>query len=229
MSTFSFRLIHRHLSSKQEETEKEKQIANDLIDAAAKAPEEIYQNLSTTLSGLSEEEVRRRIEQYGHNSVAHEKLKPWYIQLLLAFKNPFNLVLVILATISFLTQDYRGMVIILMMILVSVFIKFIVEYRSKQGAEALRKMVHITCTVIRNNEAGESVQVEIPLSELVPGDIVHLGAGDIIPADVRLVHSKNLFISQSALTGESLPIEKSEDTIKLGSGSPKNALELKNI
>jgi len=228
MKAFTFRLIHRHLSSRKGESEKEKQIARTLIDAAAKTPEEIYQSLNTTLSGLSEEEVEQRIEQYGQNTIVHEKLKPWYIQLLLAFKNPFNFVLIILATISFLTQDYTGTTIIIVMIMVSVLIKFTQEYKSKKGAEALRKMVHITCTVIRKNDAGESVQTEIPLSELVPGDIIHLGAGDIIPADVRLIHSKDLFISQSALTGESLPIEKDESTIN-SSNAPKNALELKNI
>jgi len=227
MGLFPFKLIHKHLSSKKEETEKEKQIARDLIGAAAKTPEEVYESQNTSLSGLSNEEVKQRIEQYGNNSIVHEKMKPWYVQLLQAFNNPFNYVLLVLATVSFFTDDYTGMTIILVMVSVSATIKFFVEYRSKQGAEALKKMVHITCSVIRKNEEGKSAQIEIPLSDLVPGDVIHLGAGDIIPADVRLIHCKNLFISQSALTGESLPIEKDETTIS--ANSVKNALELKNI
>ncbi len=229
MKAFSFRLINKYLSSGKEQTKKEKQIAQALTDAAAKTPEEISQGLGTTLSGLSEEEVERQTAQYGHNTVVHEKTKPWYIQLLLAFKNPFNFVLILLAVISFFTNDYKGMIIIIVMILISVFIKFIEEYKSGRSAESLRKMVHITCTVIRRNSSGESVMSEIPLSRLVPGDIVHLAAGDIIPADVRLIHSKDLFISQSSLTGESVPIEKNENIIKSAQDSPKNVLELKNI
>lgn len=221
-----FKLVHKHLPNRVI-TEKEKEITRALITAASETPEELYQKLEADPSGLTPGEATRRLETYGSNTVVHEKLKPWYIQLLLAFRNPFNFVLLALALVSFLTKDYTGMTIIIVMVFISVAIKFTQEYKSGKGAEALRKMVHTTCTVLRKGPDGQPVEQEIPLEELVPGDIVHLAAGDIIPADLRIIHSKNLFISQSALTGESLPIEKDGEVVPLD--NVKNALELKNI
>lgn len=208
-------------------TEQEQNITHRLIELAALPTDEVLSKLNSKESGLTPVEASERLKQFGHNAVAHEKTKPWYIQLLLAFKNPFNLVLMILGTVSVVTNDPVGASIIAVTIVISVTIKFTQEYKSSKSADALKKMVRTFCTVLRMDDNGSSVEMEIPMEELVPGDIVHLAAGDIIPADLRLIYTKTLFISQSALTGESLPIEKHEQVIP--QGTVKNALELGNI
>jgi Mg2+-importing ATPase len=130
------------------------------------------------------------------------------------FRNPFILVLFVLGSVSFATGDLKGTAVVTVMVVVSVVMRFLQEFRSSRAAEALRAMVSTTATVTRRyareDEEEELVAVrrEVPFEELVPGDIVHLSAGDMIPADVRLIGSKDLFIGQSALTGEAMPVEK---------------------
>src|ERR1019366_3587254 len=115
---------------------------------------------------------------------------------------------------SYATGDPRGTAVVSVMVLVSVVMRFLQEFRSSRAAEALRAMVRTTATVTRryahdaNTELLVSDKREVPFEDLVPGDIVHLSAGDMIPADIRLVSSKDLFVSQSALTGEAMPVEK---------------------
>lgn len=207
-------------------TDKERAISQKLIAEAVKTPEDIFAELKSGSNGISVDEAKDRLKRYGYNTVAHKKLKPWYIQLLAAFNSPFNFVLFALAAVSFATRDYTGTSIIVVMVTASVFIKFFQEYKSAKNAEALRKMIHTNCTVIRKDQDGNPVNFDIPLEEIVPGDIVRLAAGDIIPADIRIIQSRSLFVSQSALTGESLPIEKSADT--LTPDNARNALDLKN-
>jgi len=218
-----FKLIHKNLQN-QLGTEHEKRISRDLKASALKKSEQILQELNSNLQGLTEEEVNNRLNIYGRNVVVHDKPKPWYLQLLLAFNNPFNYVLFILAFVSVLTGDYTGMTIIVAMVLLSVVIKFTQEYKSGKSAEALKAMVHTNCTVTRISATGESKNREIHIEKLVPGDIIQLAAGDIIPADVRIIHSKDLYISQSALTGESMPVEKSDVAT-----DTNNVLDIKNL
>ena len=209
MKTNFYKLIHKNLKT-QMGTAHEKSIARDLTASSKKTPEQVIEELNSNLRGLTADEVNKRLAQYGRNVVVHDKPKSWYRQLWEAFNNPFNYVLFLLALVSFLTDDLVGMTIIVAMVLLSVVIKFTQEYKSGKSAEALKAMVHTSCTVTRISESGKSENKEIFIEELVPGDIIQLGAGDIVPADVRILHSKNLYISQSALTGESLPIEKGE-------------------
>ncbi|MDR0232942.1 MAG: magnesium-translocating P-type ATPase [Dysgonamonadaceae bacterium] len=223
MRSIFFKLVHKNLQS-QVGTEHEKRISQDLKASALKKSEQILQELNSNLQGLTEEEVNNRLDTYGRNVVVHDKPKPWYLQLLLAFNNPFNYVLFVLALVSVLTGDYTGMTIIVAMVLLSVVIKFTQEYKSGKSAEALKAMVHTNCTVTRISATGKSENKEIHIEELVPGDIIQLAAGDIIPADVRIIHSKDLYISQSALTGESLPVEKSD----VATGTD-NVLDIKNL
>jgi Mg2+-importing ATPase len=158
---------------------------------------------SATASGLSAEEAGRRLDEYGHNSVVHEKTAHWWTHVAGAFNNAFILLLVALAAIAALTKDFEAAVIISIMVLVSGILRFTQEFRSSQAAEKLHDMVQTTATVTR-----DGLKAEIAVDELVPGDLVHLSAGDMIPADLRLISAKDLFVSQSALTGESLPVEK---------------------
>src|SRR5919204_463677 len=125
------------------------------------------------------------------------------------FANPFILILVLLTAVSLATGDDRGVVVLSTMIGVSVLLRFWQEFRSTRAAEQLKAMVRTTATVLRReHEDAPPRRREIPIRELVPGDIVALSAGDMIPADIRLITSRDLFVSQAVLTGEALPVEK---------------------
>jgi Mg2+-importing ATPase len=163
----------------------------------------VLEEFETSPAGLSGETVAQRLDEFGTNTVVHEEAAGWWVHLLHAFNNAFILLLLALAAVAALTRDLEAAVIIATMVLISGVLRFTQEYRSSKAADALKRMVQTTATVTRGG-----VKTEIAVDELVPGDIVHLSAGDMVPADVRLVAAKDLFVSQSALTGESLPIEK---------------------
>ena len=183
-------------------------------------------------TGLSETEVDEKVEKFGTNEVLHEKAPAWYFQLLDAFANPFIIVLLVLATISLImdvflqtpeNRDYKTVIVISVMVLLSSFLRFIQEFRSNVAAEKLKSMVTTTATVFRLGLGKK----EIDIKQLVPGDIIYLSAGDMMPADLRIMQSKDLFVSQAMLTGEALPVEKREQAITDAAG--KSVLELENI
>jgi Mg2+-importing ATPase len=176
--------------------------------------EALLSGLDTSLAGLNEEQITERLARDGVNEVSHEKPPHWSIQLLRAFNNPFIVVLLILAVVQvFVTpDDLSGPIIIAVMVGISVLLSFTQEYRSSQAAEKLKAMVRNTATVTRRASDGHSERIEVPVNELVVGDVVHLAAGDMVPADLRLLNAKDLFISQAILTGESLPVEKAGPT-----------------
>lgn len=174
--------------------------------------------------GLTETEARLRLAENGPNETAHEKAPHWARQLLGAFSNPFIIVLAILAGISLVLDptDLKAPIIIGIMITLSVILRFWQEFRSSRAAEALQAMVTTTATVLRRASPHNSPPTlrEVAMRDLVVGDIVQLGAGDMIPADVRLLESKDLFVSQAVLTGESIPVEKYD---ALGAVAEKSA------
>ena len=170
--------------------------------------------------GLTDEDAQRRLTQDGPNVVARERRLSALMQFLLAFKNPFIGVLLALAAISSVTDiilpmrageapDYVGVVIILVMVGLSAILRFWQEFRSAKAAEALKAMVGNAASVMRRADAATPGELrEIPMAQIVVGDVVYLSAGDMVPADVRLIDSRDLFISQAALTGEAIPVEK---------------------
>ena len=186
---------------------------DDLFDYAKLDMEKVYEKLESSSKGLSEQESEERLEQYGLNEISYNKEDTWYVQLTKAFINPFILVLITLAVVSFVTdvamqkqgsKDWTTVIIIVIMVSISGFLRFFQELRSNKEAEKLKALVHNTVDILRKDTGRQ----EIPMSELVPGDIIRLAAGDIIPGDLRIIHSKDLFISQSMLTGESESVEK---------------------
>jgi Mg2+-importing ATPase len=224
-----------------------------LAQAALRDSDELLIALGTSTEGLSQDEASARLVQCGYNEVAHERPLRWYVQLPLAFKNPFIILLIILAAVSWLTEDATTTVIIAFMVLLSGLLRFVQESRSNRAAERLKAMVSTTATVSRKDprrdipsdilqgfgitlHPRESWRQEVPMKLLVPGDVVHLAAGDMVPADVRLLTSKDLFVSQAALTGEALPVEKFEPS-ELGNGKGStplaqtcaNPLEMPNL
>ena len=192
-----------------------------VVDAASKNGEQVLVDLRTSLNGLSEVDAEERARTAGPNEIAQERKQGWLLRLLKTTRNPLVILLTTLSIVSFLTGDARGGTVMAIMVALSVVLRFWQEVRADAAAQKLKAMIHVTATVVRDGEARE-----VPLRELVPGDVVRLAAGDMIPGDVRLLSSKDLFVSQGTLTGESLPVEKSHDPETRGECSPT---ELRNI
>ncbi len=197
------------------------QVSPAVIDASRMPDEELLLKLQTVPSGLTEAAAEERVRTVGPNEVAQEKPQTWPIRLLKIIRNPLVILLATLSALSFATGDARAGTVMAMMVVLSVGLRFLQEARADAAAAKLRAMIHVTATVVR-----DGVPKEIPLHNLVPGDIIHLSAGDMIPGDVRLLSSKDLFVSQGSLTGESLPVEKIHDQESKTVASPT---ELKNI
>ena len=176
-----------------------------LRDAATKDSADVLQSLETSLTGLTEEEAGARLERYGPNEVAREKHEGWLQRIYIAARNPLVILLTVLAILSYATGDFRAGTVMLLMVVLGVSLRFVQETRADTAAAKLKAMINVTATVLRDGQPRE-----IPLRQLVPGDIVKLSAGDMIPGDVRLVSAKDLFIIQATLTGESLPVEKTD-------------------
>jgi Mg2+-importing ATPase len=182
------------------------QRCSDLLrDAATSEIAEVLRRLNTSPTGLSETEAAERLEVFGPNEVAVEKRNEWLYRLWVAFRNPLVILLTILATLSYLTDDIPGGTLMLVMVVLGVTLRFVQETRADKAAAKLKAMIKVTATVLRDGQPRE-----IPLKELVPGDVVKLSAGDMIPGDVRLLSAKDLFIIQATLTGESMPVEKTD-------------------
>ncbi len=189
---------------------------------ATKNCEELFQEFQTSDKGLTEEEALKRLEQYGPNEPAKRKKRTVLIQLFSKFLNPLVIVLIIIGVFSLtIGDDLIGAAFVLAMVLMSVLLSFFQEYRSGKEADKLREMVKVTATAYRNER-----RVEIKIRELVPGDVVYLSAGDIIPADLRIITCKDLFINQSSLTGESFPSEKFSEPVQI---QKKAMNELNNL
>jgi P-type Mg2+ transporter len=178
----------------------------DLVqDAAAKEGADVLAAFGCSLAGLTEAEAAARLEQYGPNEVAHEKRESWVQRLYVAARNPLVILLTVLAILSFATGDFRAGTVMLLMVVLGMSLRFVQETRADTAAAKLKAMISVTATVIRDGQARE-----IPLQQLVPGDIVKLSAGDMVPGDVRLLSAKDLFVIQATLTGESMPVEKTD-------------------
>ena len=178
-------------------------ISTELLAMARADAATVLQELASRLEGLSRAEADVRLKQVGPNEIAREKRPSPLMRLLDNIKNPLVILLVALGVISFLTGDLRAMVVILVMVVLGVVLRFFQEMRADNAAEKLKAMVSNTATVVRGG-----AEAEIPLKLLAPGDIIHLAAGDMVPADVRLLSAKDLFLNQAALTGEALPVER---------------------
>lgn len=183
------------------------------------------EKFKTSVKGLNEEEVEKRLEEYGHNEPAKKKKQTILFQLLSKFFNPLVIVLLIISVFSLYFGQTISAVLVMLMAVMSVFLSFFQEHRAGKEAEKLSEMVRATTTVYRNGR-----QKEIKIRELVPGDIVDLFAGDMIPADLRIISCKDLFINQATLTGESFPVEKTAEPVNLQDKQKNNSIsELTNI
>lgn len=180
--------------------------------------EELFKTFRTTESGLTGEQVKEAREAYGENILANKSKPAVFSRIWDAFVNPFTVVLMVLAVISAITdiwmagageKNYATVAIIVTMVTVSGVLRFVQETKSTNVAERLSGLIHTMASVVR-----EGTVQEIPMEELVVGDLVLLSAGDMIPADLRIISARDLFVSQSALTGESEPVEKTGEPEK---------------
>jgi P-type Mg2+ transporter len=169
---------------------------------------EVLYRLQTSLEGLTSEEVQTRLEHYGHNEVTRRGRVPVVVRFFTHFRSPVTIILMVAAVLSGILGDVTNTIIIFSIVLVSVILDFYQEYRAEKAAEELRRRVANTVVAYRDGN-----KQDILVSGLVPGDIIGLSVGDIVPADARVVTAKDFFADQSALTGESFPAEKNADTI----------------
>jgi len=191
-----------------------------VLDAAGKDGDDLLRSLHTASTGLTQSEAESRARIAGPNEVAQERQRGWFLSLLIIIRNPLVILLAVLSSISFATGDPRAGSVMAGMIVLSVTLRFLQEARAGAAAAKLKAMIHVTATALRDGKPQE-----IPLRDLVPGDIINLSAGDMIPGDVRILSAKDLFVSQGTLTGESLPVEKFHDADPHAADSP---VELKN-
>ena len=214
-----------------------------LMKASYSDVDSLLVNLGSHRDGLSDTQAENIRARVGTNEVEHEKPLPAWLHLWYSYKNPFNLLLTVLAAISYFTEDIKATIVISTMVVLSTFIRFIQETRSNNAVDKLKEMVSNTATVLRRDPAQDAAEeareyfhvvlhpkgprkAEVAIKLLVPGDLVLLSAGDMIPADLRVLSAKDLFISQSAMTGESMPVEK---FAVQRTANVSNTIELDNI
>lgn len=213
--------IFEILRSKTPKSEISKTYQTYLNKIALMEGSKLIEQFESNPNGLTEEEADKIRQKAGLNKLACDTPPTWWRQLWGCYRNPFNILLSTMALISYWTEDTPGMIVILAMISLSTMIRFIQERRSSSAAEKLKAMVKTTATVIRRiihefHKTEESTtpptisqhKIELSVDQLVPGDLIHLSSGDMIPADIRILSCKDLFINQSAMTGEAMPVEK---------------------
>jgi len=192
-----------------------------LLETARADTDTVLKGLASQPSGLSTAEADSRLKRFGTNEIAREKHQSALMRLLGNIKNPLVLLLLALGVLSFLTGDQRATVVIFVMVVLGVVLRFFQEMRADNAAEKLKAMVSNTATLVRDGK-----EAEISLKMLVPGDVVRLAAGDMVPADVRVLSAKDLFLNQATLTGEALPVERKADPAP---ADVENPLDLPNL
>ncbi len=200
----------------------EMQVSDQLVRLARVDADKGLSALESGVDGLSTAEAALRLKQYGPNEIAQEKKKNILVRLSDNAKNPLVILLTVLAAVSFATDDMRATIVIMVMVVLGVVLRFYQEMRADDAAAELKAMVAIKSTVVRDGQ-----EMEVPLHNLVPGDVVRLAAGDMVPGDVRVLSAKDLFLNQAALTGESISVEKIAATVS--AEDVENPLDLPNI
>ncbi len=185
------------------------------------SPEAVLSQQSTRTNGLSEAEAAHRLSLYGPNQATADKGWRFFNELIKQVTNPLVITLVIVAIFSFFFGEPVSALIIIVMALIGIVLSFVQEFRAQKNAEKLKAMVHIQAEVIRDGKA-----IKVPLREIVPGDIVTLSAGNMIPADLKIISAKDLFLNQATLNGESFPVEK---WCEVKNQKPQNVYELDTI
>jgi P-type Mg2+ transporter len=201
-------------------------VADAHPDTGEPGPEQVWQEpvdrllagLRTKAAGLTTAEVQSRLATYGPNDAATVKRRPLWLQFLARFSNPLVIILLIASAVSAATGDVASFVIIFCIVMLSIIFDFVQEVRAQNAVEALRQSVAVQGTVRR-----DGASVSVPIHQLVPGDIVELIAGNLVPADSRLLESRDLYVNQALLTGEPYPAEKRASEAASGAENPAGA------
>lgn len=181
--------------------------------------EDLLSKLKTNINGLTDNEATNKLNEYGHNIIKEEKVKKWYHFLLESCKDPFIYILAILAIINLILGDVLGALIIAILAFISTTIRLIQDYSAYKFDQKLKGQIYTVANVLRNNQTKE-----IKTKNIVIGDIVELNAGAMIPADILLLETNDLFVNQSVFTGESVPVEKKSEYV-----SADSVLNMQNI
>src|SRR5690348_3048510 len=178
----------------------------------------LFEKLSSTPKGLTREDARARLAASGANVATTERALPLWLQFLTRFRNPLVIILLAASALSAATGDVASFLIVLTIVTASVTLDFVQEVKAQSAVDALRRSVAVHAMVRR-----DGARVSLPLDQIVPGDIVELIAGDLVPADARLFESRDLFVNQALLTGESWPAEKHANEQPRGASDPAGA------
>lgn len=181
--------------------------------------EDLLSNLKTNINGLTDNDATNKLNEYGYNIIKEEKVKKWYHFLLESYKDPFIYILAILAIINLILGDVLGALIIAVLAFISTTIRLIQDYSAYKFDQKLKGQIYTVANVLRNNQTKE-----IKTKNIVIGDIVELNAGAMIPADILLLETNDLFVNQSVFTGESVPVEKKSEYV-----SADSVLNMQNI
>ncbi len=195
-------------------------ILEKYLSISKQEDQEVFKQYNTNIEGLNSKEVKERLEKEGKNIVIKEEKKSMFYFLLNSFKDEFIIILICLAIINFFLQDKLGSLIILIIALISALIRFFQDYSVDKFNHKLKSSIYSTTTVLRNHQ-----EVEIKVDDVVKGDIVKLNAGAIIPADLKIIEAKDLFLNESVFTGESALVEKR----KINQTEKKEIFDIENI
>ncbi len=197
----------------------DKEILTKYKSLSELSKEDLLSNLKTNINGLTDNDVTNKLNEYGYNIIKEEKVKKWYHFLLESYKDPFIYILAILAMINLILGDVLGALIIAVLAFISTTIRLIQDYSAYKFDKKLKGQIYTVANVLRNNQTKE-----IKTKNIVLGDVVELNAGSMIPADVLLLETNDLFVNQSVFTGESVPVEKKSEYV-----SSDSVLNMQNI
>lgn len=214
-------ILPKHLFTSIRRQQPPIHVAPIVIESASLPLDALYQRLESRPAGLTVDEAEARLDEHGPNVVAGDARKSVWVMLWHAVRNPLVVLLTVLTAISFATGDARAGIVMSLMIAIGVALRLIQEAKADNAAAKLKAMISVTATALRDTQAQE-----LPISQLVPGDIIKLSAGDMIPGDVRILQAKDLFVTQASLTGEAFPVEKFEADQGPAGKSP---IELANV
>ncbi|WP_263833846.1 magnesium-translocating P-type ATPase [Sulfurospirillum oryzae] len=221
--TLTLSFLPKHLKAIKENISEPQVNTNTLKELATCSKDTLFSLLKSSEKGLSQHEVRKRTAEFGKNIISENKKTNLFLLLYDNLKSPLTLMLIVLASVSFYLNDLRTATVISSMTMLSVALSSLQELRSSKAAEKLSNMVSSSVAVLRRDDDNAleaknifdmkihevlAQMVELPIKDIVPGDIVHLSVGDIIPADLRIISSKDLFLNQASLTGEAMPVKK---------------------
>ena len=180
----------------------------------SKNEEEIFKSLNSNINGLDSKEAKKRLSNYGQNIILSKKKKPWILRFLKQFNDTMIIILLVVALLLyfygyFYSHEYTDTIVILFVVFINAIVGFIQEEKAALILRDLKKYETSTCKVKRNDKI-----IVINTKELVPGDIIYLESGETVPADIRILSCENLKVDESALTGESVPVQKSSDVLK---------------